>query len=290
MDLATNAGLSGVEFPVSFVTDRSTDGYATVREELCRRGLRPVADGSGVLDPALAEWVRVAHGVGSRTLRVVLSGILCGDRSPMAGKWDEHVDRAIAALRAVEPLARELGVHIAVENHQDATSDDLLRICETVDSPFVGVNLDAANPLAVGEDPLAFAERIAPFLKNVHVKDYLMFPTESGYRLVRCAIGEGVMDWRALFALCDAKAPDATRNIELGAMQDRHIRLLEPDWWEHYPPRDVRTLLTPLRLLATKGQPRDAEYRVPWERGAFSEQEAYEREQFERSVSYLASL
>jgi sugar phosphate isomerase/epimerase len=290
MDLAADAGLCGVEFPVSLVTHRSPEGYAHLREELHRRELEPVVDGSGVLDPALPEWVRIAHGVGSRTLRVVLSGILCGDRSPMAGKWEEHLARSADALRRVEPLARELGVCIAVENHQDATSDDLVRLCEAVDSPFVGVNLDAANPLAVGEDPLVFAERVAPFLKNVHLKDYLMFPTESGYRLVRCALGDGVLEWLPLLTLLDTKAPDATRNIELGAMQDRHIRLLEPEWWEHYPPRDVRTILTPLRLLATKGQPRDAEYRVPWERGAFAEQEAYERDQFERSVRYLASL
>lgn len=290
MDLAAAFELSGVEFPVSWVMNRSPEEYATLREALRRRGLTPVVDGSGVLEPALREWLRIAHHVGAPTLRVVLSGILCGDRSPMKGKWEEHLDRVVAVLRAVEPLARELGVAVAVENHQDATSDDLLRICETVDSPFVGVNLDAGNPLAVGEGPLAFAERVAPFLKNVHLKDYLIFPTESGYRLVRCAIGDGVVNWQALFELLDRKAPRATRNIELGAMEARHIRLLESEWWEPYPPRDARTLLEPLRLLLRQGKPRDADYRVPWERGAFAEQETYERDQFERSVQFLRSL
>ncbi|MBM3215890.1 sugar phosphate isomerase/epimerase [Candidatus Poribacteria bacterium] len=291
MDLAEGSGLGGVEFPPHMVPDKSDAGFDALGAELRSRGLTPVFDGSNVLDPALPEWVEAAHRVGSPTVRVVLSGILCGDRSPMAGKWQEHLENAVWALRAAEPTARKLGISIAVENHQDADSRDLVWICEQVGSPHVGVNLDAGNALSVGEDPIEFAQRIAPYLKNVHLKDYLMFPTESGYRLVRCAVGDGVLDWRALFALFDREAPEATRNIELGAMKDRHIRLLEPSWWEHFPPRDARTLLGPMRLLMTQGQPADAEYRVPYDRGeSLAVQEAYERDQFERSVRYLKSV
>jgi sugar phosphate isomerase/epimerase len=291
MDLAAAAGLSGVEFPPGMVPDPSADGLTRLRNELRARRLTPVLDGGSVLNPVLPDSVRAAHALGCRTLRVVLSSILCGDRSPMAGRWQEHLDKAACALREVEPLARELAVAVAVENHQDATSDDLVWLCQQVGSPAVGVNLDAGNPLAVGECPVEFARRVAPYLKNVHLKDYLMYRTPAGYRLVRCALGEGVLDWRALFDLFDAEAPQATRNIELGAMQDRHIRLFEAAWWEHYPARDVRTLLSPLRLLADMGQPADAEYRVPWERGEPPEaQEAYEREQFHRSVEFLRTI
>ena len=87
---------------------------------------------------------------------------------------------------------------LAIENHQDADSEDLLWLCESVGGEFIGVNLDTGNPLAVGEGPVEFAARIAPFLKNVHLKDYRMHRTPAGYRLVRCPLGDGVVDFPAL--------------------------------------------------------------------------------------------
>lgn len=287
MDLAAEAGLYGVELPVGMVQERA----GAVKRGLRERGLRFVLDGGLVLDEHLPDWLRLANALETPTLRVVLSSILCGDRSPMAGQWQDHLNTIAERLAEVEPLAREMGIAIALENHQDATSDDLVWLCRQVESSHIGVNLDAGNPLAVGECPIAYLEKIAPYLKNIHLKDYLMFPTESGYRLVRCPLGEGVMDWVAVFDVLGEKAPDATRNIELGAMSDRHIRLFEPSWWEHYPERDARELLEPMRLLMTRGQPFHAEYRVPWERGLPpAAQQSYELEQFHRSVSYLKSL
>jgi sugar phosphate isomerase/epimerase len=73
----------------------------------------------------------------------------------------------------------ETGVAIALENHQDLTSDELVALCEDVGSPQSGVNLDVANPLAVGEEPLAFARRGMPYLKNVHLKDYRLYCTPA---------------------------------------------------------------------------------------------------------------
>lgn len=182
-------------------------------------------------------------------------------------------------------------MNIAIENHQDAGSDDLLWLCEQVGSERIGVTLDTGNPLAVGEDPLVFACRVAPYLKNVHLKDYQIFRAPGGYRLVRCAVGAGVIDFPALFALFAREAPAAPCSIELGATKARHIRLLTPEWWEHFPARDVRELLSVLNLVACHGRPEEAEWRTPHEREApDAERVAYELGQFQESVRYLARL
>jgi hypothetical protein len=180
---------------------------------------------------------------------------------------------------------------VAVENHQDATSDDLVRLCQEVSSPMVGVTLDTGNALVVAECPLEFARKVAPYVKNVHVKDYRIHVTESGYRLVRCAIGDGAIPFRELFGLLKEKAPEATLNIELGATKARHIPLLEDSFWDYYPPRSTREVVGALRLAHRSARPRDEDWRTPHERGESVQVCAeYELDQFRRSVENLRGM
>jgi hypothetical protein len=166
----------------------------------------------------------------------------------------------------------------------------LVALCEEMGSPQIGVNLDAANPLAVGEEPLAFARRVTPYLKNVHLKDYRLYRTPQGYRLARCPIGAGVLDVPVLLDLCAREAPRATICIELGALEARHVRLLEDGFWQGYPPRRVEEVLPVLRLREERACPADEDWRTPWERGEHGEALAsFEMSQFEQSVEYLIS-
>jgi hypothetical protein len=256
------------------------------------RGLEIVVAGGRVATADGTALIRAAHRVGARTVRLTLSDVLEGDRGRLGpGGWDALREAAAERLRAWRPLAEALGVSLALENHQDAGSEDLLRLCESVGGDRIGATLDTGNPLAVGEDPVAFAARVAPFLKNVHLKDYTLHRTSSGYRLVRCALGAGVIDFPALFALFDREAPGATRNIELGATRARHIRLLEPEWWEHFPPRDIRELLPVLQMVERHSQPPDVDWRTPHEREeAEPALVAYELGQFRDSLAYLARM
>jgi hypothetical protein len=86
-------------------------------------------------------------------------------------------------------------------------------------------------------------------------------------------------------------APTATLHIELAALYARHIRLLQDEWWQGYPPRDVREVIPALRLVARHARPAGEEWRTPWETGAPAAEVArYERDQFDRSVRFLRSL
>jgi hypothetical protein len=182
-------------------------------------------------------------------------------------------------------------VSIAVENHQDITSGELVTLCQAVDSPWVGVTLDSVNPLAVAEDQLAFAATIMPHLKNVHLKDYRIYPTPQGYRLVRCPIGGGVLPTPALLDLIAREAPRATISIELGALFARHVQFLEDDFWPGYPPRQVEDILPVLRLREREARPADEDWRTPWERQEDAEAlSAYESREMEQSVQYLRTL
>lgn len=288
--LATAHGLSGVETPLlGMLPGLSPDAARRFGEELRAGGLSLVVDTPVIEEELLAEVLPLAALAGARVVRAMLSSVLEGARADFPGGWGAYLEQMRGRIARIAPLLEEHDLSLALENHQDATSEELLALCEA-GGPRVGVTLDVANPLAVGEEPLAFARAVGPRILNVHLKDYRIFPTPSGYELVRCALGEGAIPIPAILRLLDEVAPHAPRNIELAALHGRHIRLLEDGWWEGYPPRDARALLPALRLAAAHAQPPDAERRTPWERGApYEEVERYELRQFEASVRYLRS-
>jgi 3-oxoisoapionate decarboxylase len=292
MDLAAEHQLGGVEFPpLQFLADHQPATLEQARRYAAARGLFIVADG-GVVDVAeLRQLLPAAAALGATTVRMTASRILCGDRRTVRDSWADYLQEIVRRLKEIRGLAEDLGISVGIENHQDMTSGELVAVCEEVGSPRIGVTLDAINPLAVGEDPLAFARRIAPYLKHVHLKDYFLYKTVDGYRLVRCAVGSGVLDVPALLALCAAEAPAARICIEMGAHEARHIRLLEDDFWPGYPPRRVEDLLPVLRLRETRARPEDEDWRTPWERGEQGDAVvSYETKQFTDSVAYLNSL
>jgi len=288
MDRASAAGLRGVEFPPEDSLPAATpQEFARARGYATERGLGIVADGGMIEEASLRRWIPQAAALGASVLRVIVSRVLGGNRRQMTGGWRAHLEKARGALRAVRPLAEAHNVTIAVENHQDIASDELLWLCEEVGGRHIGITLDTGSTLAVAESPLAFARRVRPFVRNVHLKDYHVFLSPTGFRLSTCAIGDGVVDFPSLVGLF-ADQPDLPMSIELGARQARHVELLEDTWWTDYPPRRVSDLLDALRVIVPPARRADEDYRIPHEREAPADVlRAYEIEEFERSVAYL---
>lgn len=291
LDLATDCGLQSVAFPFTLLPDRSPNGLAALRARLEAAHLLPVLDSGQADAAALAEQIPLASALGARVIRVLISPVLEGDRSAFTSDWPAHLQDVITTLRTVRPLAEAHGVTLAVENHQDATSADLLAIVDAVGGDAIGVTFDATNALIVAEDPFVALERLGPRIRNIHLSDFYAYPTSQGWRLVRCALGAGDLDLRRLLDACAQHAPQAPCQIELVGHNARHIRLFEDSWWQGYPSRDVRDVLPALRRLNQTLRLRDDDWRTPWERGADEAAiSAYEDRHFADSVAYLRTI
>lgn len=289
--LAARAGLQSVELPLALLPDLAAPRLVALRERLAVCGLTPVADLDVVDAAALEAAIPAAATLGARVLRVLASPVLEGARVAFAPDWDAYLDGVINTLRAALPLAERHGVTLALENHQDLTCDDLLRVLAELGGPHFGVTFDPVNALVVAEDPFAMLSRLGPHVRNVHLSDYVAYPSHEGWRLVRCALGEGDLNLRRFLALLAALAPGATCQIELVSHSARHVRLLTDVWWRGYPARDIREVLPVLREFAAPARSRDDDWRTPWERGAPAEQIAlYEDQQYAASLSYLRSI
>jgi hypothetical protein len=125
----------------------------------------------------------------------------------------------------------------------------------------------------------------------VHLKDYAAQFTAEGYRLVRCAIGDGCVPFAEISALLDAHTPGLTASLEPGALESRHIRVFAADWWTGYPPRTASELGTALGRLQRNRLKDDEDCRTPWERESpASELIEYEKTQMRRSVDNMRAM
>ena len=285
IDQALTAGLEGVEMPISLLQGVDPAQVAHYAQE---RGLFLTLATGGYNPDTLRRNIELAASMGVSTLRTVIGGArIGGDRRPLAGRWQAFLEEVLARLHEATGIAEQAGVHLAIENHQDLTSEELLWLCESIGSPRLGITLDTGNPLATAELPLEFAERVAPHLKHVHLKDYWIYLSEDGYYLVRCPLGQGVMNFPALFTILEKTCPEITMSVELGALEARHIRVLADDYWPDYPPRSATQLARVLRLVQANAKP-SGDWRTPFERGESVEAViAYEQHQLAASLAYL---
>jgi 3-oxoisoapionate decarboxylase len=289
MDQTVALGLAGVELPARLLDG---DDAVAVGRYAAERELFVTVDTSGY-DPDVLQGVfELATAVGAPTVRTVVGGAkIGGDRRPLAGRWLPFLDEVHAGLKASVALAERVGITLAVENHQDLASEELLWLCESIDSAAFGINLDTGNPLGTAEEPVDYFRRVAPHVRNVHLKDYWTWWSEDGYRLVRCPLGQGLIDFPVLLDILDAAAPGVTMAIELGALQAREIRVFAPDFWPDYPStRTAAQLAEALRVVHANARP-GGDWRTPHEREEPAEEVvAYEQRQLTQSIAYVQAL
>lgn len=291
--LAKRHGLSGIELPL----DRCYPGLpaaslARLKKHVADAGLFLSIDAEVVDDDSLPTMLESAGRFGESFVRVKLSKTLGGSRYLSHADPDGWFAHTRQRLTRVAPMARDRGMTLAIENHQDVTSHELLRLIDAVGEDVLGVNLDTGSALATCEDPVAFAEAVAPAVRNVHLKDYRLVRSADGVRLVRCALGAGVVDFTGIFRALERASAGVRASIELGAVVAREVHWLKPEYWRAYPPRDVRELVPFLRLVAARLEPElDGAWQTPWEQKRdHAVLERVELEELFRSVEFLISL
>ena len=115
----------------------------------------------------LGEALVIAHTLGADVVKV---GMDMDRPHPLAASRFHpdvvaQLESVGTLLRLHAPIAAEHGIRIAVENHTDVFSEELLWLLDQVDHPAVGVCLDTANAYHVTEDP---SRRREPGPTGVH--------------------------------------------------------------------------------------------------------------------------
>ncbi|MDB4867758.1 MAG: sugar phosphate isomerase/epimerase [Cohnella sp.] len=288
LSMAEACGLQGAEIPYDILKSSDPDAVS----EYARKKGMFINIAAGGFDPAnLQEAMRLAKRVGALTVRTVVGGAkFGGDRRHMEGSWQPFLQTILRSFQEVMDSADPTGANLAVENHQDLASEELLWLCETIGSDKFGITLDTGNPLATAEEPVDFFRRVAPYVKNVHLKEYAIYWSEEGYRLVRKPLGQGVINFPELLRFFNEVNPQVTMSVEHGALEARHVRVLREDYWTEYPERSARQLTRLLRFVEDHARNK-GDWRTPFEKGASPEVIAdYEIEELNIGMAYLSNL
>ncbi|MDQ3539818.1 MAG: sugar phosphate isomerase/epimerase [Chloroflexota bacterium] len=294
------ANLESLETPY-LESIRSRAGELGLRIEI---GMRSFERHSTTFDPALgtgeeqlAAMVRAANVVGSPIVRCFL-----GMQADRMGDvpFDQHIAEAVRTLRAAAPLAEDLGITIAIENHGgvDLLATELRALIEAIGSEFVRVCLDTGNPPYAAEDAVLAAEILAPYIVTTHLRDTRIWATEDGAMVQWAPMGEGNVDLRRIVEIVERHTPDSAMDLEIiTGVAPKAIPYFDPasDFWRMYPEMRAQDFAR-FVALAQSGAPEPLD-QLCLEPGTWAPPaaqldafRAQQRDHFERSVTYCREV
>lgn len=284
---AADLGLAGVHIANPHLIESTDPGYlADVRRAAEAAGLYLELGAHGTDAQQLREAIEVAAMLGAPILRTFVGA----DRQRGWAAWRQQLDRAVDGLKQVVPVAKQAGVRIALENHGDLTSPELVNLLDKVGSDQVGACLDTGKSLLVVDDPQVAAQNLVPYLVTACLTDYQLIPTARGARVVGCALGEGVVALNSIVQLLRQRRPDLHLNVE-SPVQSWELPFLEDKFWDDFYDRGPKDLAAILRLMRQHPLRPDVDYRTPLERGLTEEEILrHEDQMLRRSVAYAKHL
>lgn len=271
LDLVHDLGLGGLFFPTVLDMSPTLDaGYL--------RALRARADdlglylesGLGKINPycsaenpelraagdgdIIAGFIRMMEAsaaIGCRELWVspgnfkpAYRGRRAVDRFRTDVTWAEQLAGTESVLTKLAPAARANGVSLNIETHDEITSFEILRLIEAVGAECVGAVFDTANMLQRGEHPVWAARRLAPHVRQTHIKDALVARAPGGLDFQPRTCGTGIVDLAAILPILAAANPELTLSLEIAqstadkrrqAHPRQCIEIDDPAWRAGHP-------------------------------------------------------
>ncbi|RDH79718.1 sugar phosphate isomerase/epimerase [Mycolicibacterium moriokaense] len=205
---------------VSELTDlRDTAADLGIELELGTRGVRPAH---------LHRYLELCDQLGATMLRSMLH---TADHKP-------STEEAVALLTEAMPSFESAGVTVALETYEQVPTADLVRVIEGVGSESLGVCLDPANCVAGLELPHDVVDRTAPYVKNMHIKDFAFTRAAGwvGFALAGAPLGEGLLDYDDMVAVVDPVSRGINQIVEhwLPWQDDAESTCrIEAQWTQH---------------------------------------------------------
>ena len=243
--------IDGISLESCFIPSFTPNYLQYIKEQLDKENLDRVyawghPDGleGGVNERAFEDMLKhieYAKAIGATVMRVV--------GSSLQYRFLPHQPQLEALTRmfaSAVKVAEANGIKLAVENHIDYNSDEIMQLVKDVNSPSFGVNFDSGNFLRVLDDPLQAMEKLAPYVFATHIKDLkpvLGVPANEWYFFSCVPTGEGLIENQKLANILRAHNYKGFLAVE--------IDFLHPDY-KNQEEQVVRRSIQALRLLTQK--------------------------------------
>jgi sugar phosphate isomerase/epimerase len=233
----------------------------------------------GTPEDQMLRAINAARLTGSPIVRTFMG--TSADRDPI----ERHMEAMARLLKSLRSRITDLNLKIAIENHAgDMQARELKSLIEMSGKDYVGVCLDAGNPLWAIEDPHLTLETLHPYVLTTHVRDTAVWRVPEGAAVAWVRMGDGNVGISEWVAKLRGLRPELAITHEIIVTNGRVFPYLDPKFWEPYR-NDPAWEFSRFLKIAEQGHPRDP---LPPLKGEASL--ARERADLEASLTFTRNI
>jgi sugar phosphate isomerase/epimerase len=253
LDHARAIGAGGVQTSLGIKDDAACDRLRAKAEEekLYLEGSIALPRKESDLD-RFREEVRTAKRSGVTVFRTVLLGGRRYEVLESQEAFRAFVAEAQESITRARPVVEKYEIRMAIENHKDLRSVELLDLLKKAESPFVGVCVDTGNNIALLEPPEETVELLGPHAFSTHIKDMGVEEYPDGFLLSEVPLGTGFLDLPKIVSALRRGKPEIKLNLEMMTRDPLKIPCLTPKFWATLEEMRDRRLAEMLRLVRAK--------------------------------------
>ncbi|BCW62920.1 sugar phosphate isomerase/epimerase family protein [Arthrobacter sp. StoSoilB22] len=182
------------------------DELAAVRRTADELGITLEVGTKGIRPEHLRKFLHIAQALGSDLLRTMFN---------VPGHTPDN-EEATRIFTDVLPDYEAAGVRIAVETYEQVPTEQILDVVRRVNSPYLGICSDPANTVAALEMPRQVIDAVAPFVLNMHIKDFMFSRKQGwvGFTYSGAPLGEGLLDYDYMIEKIQPKERNINQIVE----------------------------------------------------------------------------
>lgn len=184
----------------------SVDGLEKLRQRAETLGVTLELGTRGLNADHLGRYLKLAQALDAKILRSMFNS---PDSRPTRLEAQQQLARILPDFERSE-------VALCIETYEQVPTADNLAVVKHFTSPWLGICLDPANCVAALEMPKQVISSTAPYVLNLHVKDFAFSRRDGwvGFTFAGCPLGEGLLDYDAMIAEVKPAARGINQIIE----------------------------------------------------------------------------
>ncbi|HYO83169.1 MAG TPA: sugar phosphate isomerase/epimerase family protein [Bryobacteraceae bacterium] len=235
---AAALGLSVVQMADNLPLERlGGSELQRIREQAVAAGIDVELGTRGIGAPHLRRYLELCTYFGSPILRAVIDTAT------------EHPspEEVVHQLRPLLPQFERADVLLALENHDRFDARTFAWIVSELGARQVGICLDTVNSFGALEGPEVVIDTLAPYVVNLHLKDFIIrrHPSMMGFEITGAPAGQGRLDVPRLLNTLREQDRDCNAILELWPAPDARIEdtIAREEQWTVASVQYLRTLI-----------------------------------------------
>jgi 3-oxoisoapionate decarboxylase len=197
--------------------------------------------------------VAIAKEAGVSVFRTAMGGRRYEDFDNRSD-WLNLKKNSLKRIQLAEPVVKKHRVQLAVENHKDWETQDLIEFMQSISSEHIGVTIDTGNSISLLEHPDETASQLARYGATTHIKDMGVREYEDGFLLSEVPLGQGFLDMEYILQTIEKRNPKIRFCLEMITRDPLKIPCKTKGYWSTFPDQDATKLAKALKWIRANSQ------------------------------------